>query len=283
MTSFNIVYRAICSASDTPIAHAMRGADDTSAVCGHVVVLPIQIWQTSVENFCAEGAVVCPDCVRILNPEVNVSNDASTFRLPDTGVTYEPRKRRNRRMFEEDLQRDPSAQAVMEWFLGFGRFAPQEDGTPHPAFLREGSNNFIDSVRRGYVEWGRVTDGQLAALRRFYDNACLLDASGFSGGTRGIFVGEVGERRIMQLTVEKVIYVEAKKRSRGTIPAGYVNKCRDSDGQCVVIMGGTKFSEGAFMRVRATIKGHENHKGEAQTHLCDVQIINNRRPRRFNL
>ena len=210
-----------------------------------------------------------------------MTSENTEYKLPPTGQVYDPYKREKRRDFERTLAADTEKRMAMEWFLGIGAFAPAEDGTPHAAYMPAGASGFIDSVRHGYVEWGSITPKQLEAVMRFYatvDRKLIQPAQAAEAEATTLFTGEVGERRRFTLTVEKVHTLNPNKK-RPTVQ--HVNKCRDADGNCVVLIGGAKMTEGAIMRVRATISQHTRHKGEAQTHIVNVQILTNRKPRRF--
>ena len=45
----------------------------------------------------------------------------------------------------------------------------------------------------------------------------------------------------------------------------YINICKDADGNVVVYKGSNRFEEGETVRVKATVKSHEERDGVAQT------------------
>lgn len=205
------------------------------------------------------------------------------FRLPPTGITYSPQRRHNRRQFEEYLAATPDAMRVMEWFLGFGVFAPAEDNTPHPAFVPDGEVRFIDSVRRGYMEYGMVTANQLAALGRIMrdrgaDSLAVSAAQALQqvpgAPTRGEHFGAVGERHRLSLTVDRNVPTERK-------PGHYVCVMQDSAGRVFTLRTpGLLYPEGQTVTMRATILSHHEFRNTRETRLTDAKIMQARKPRR---
>lgn len=214
-----------------------------------------------------------------------MSND-SEYRLPDTGRVYDPQKRARRRDFERRLGTNMGYRNIMEWFLGCGQFAPAEDGTPHPAVMPPGSNQFLDSVRNGYLEWGTVTDRQLEAIGKFYRNvdAVTLNARNVGGRAKsrkaatpgavmGSYVGQPGERLRLTLSVHKAMF--AKKTGE------YTTLLYTPEQDLLVYFTPVKLTEGSSLEARVTVKAHQEHKGRAQTLLETLEIVNTRTPRRI--
>lgn len=204
------------------------------------------------------------------------------YRLPDTGMVYDPHKRERRMQFRDMVAGDSNRRDAMEWFTQTGRFA-KSGKAHHPAVIREGENGFIDSLRRGYQEWGSLTDKQFAAMFRSY---CEVDPLVLNVGPEmskrtleavGEFFGEVGERHTANLTVFRSIPI----RSKGTTETlSYINLLDHTGGYRLVLSSGVGFTPGQKIKARFRIVHQDVHKGTRQTHIGDFNILNTRKPRR---
>jgi len=124
-----------------------------------------------------------------------------------------------------------------------------------------------NSMREAIMEWGGLTDNQTDLVRRALVRAeeRVIKADKrreeriSADRAASKHIGTVGERREFELTVNKVFSFESQ------FGYTYINICKDADGNVVVYKGSNRFEEGETVRVKATVKSHEERDGVAQT------------------
>lgn len=100
------------------------------------------------------------------------------------------------------------------------------------------------------------------AAKRDADRAERLAADRATSG----FVGEVGERREWELTVEKTFSFETQ------FGATYINICRDADQNVIVYKGSNGWDRGAVIKCKATVKAHDVRDGVSQTLIARPKV-----------
>lgn len=131
------------------------------------------------------------------------------------------------------------------------------------------------NMRDALVEWGSLTDKQTDLVRRSLARAEERLAKAQQRREERVaadregskYVGTIGERREFTLTVNKVFSFDS---IYGTT---FINICRDADGNVIVYKGTNDFEEGETVRVKATVKAHEDRDGVAQTLIARPKVI----------
>lgn len=110
--------------------------------------------------------------------------------------------------------------------------------------------------------WGGLTEGQAAAVVRIAtENAEKRKeraAAWREADLKSQHIGAVGERREFEIICNKVLAFE------GRYGFTYFNICKQGD-DVVIYKGSNRFEEDETIRVKATIKAHEERDGIAQT------------------
>lgn len=110
--------------------------------------------------------------------------------------------------------------------------------------------------------WGGLTEGQAAAVIRIAtENAEKRKeraAAWREADLKSQHIGTVGERREFEIICNKVLAFE------GRYGFTYFNICKQGD-DVVIYKGSNRFEEDETIRVKATIKAHEERDGIAQT------------------
>lgn len=193
------------------------------------------------------------------------------------------------------------AQLIHDWLFGCGQFQAQwnldprcsldEDGypdhcfevggqdyrckcsrKPHPMTAYNGGE-FLGKMRAAVDEWGGLTAGQHAAVRRCYDRAVeklatrdqrIAEQKAADATTSHI--GKVGDRINLTLTVERVLSFD------GQYGTTFFNICRDADNNVVVYKGSNGWSRGDVVICKATIKAHDYRDGTPQTIISRPKV-----------
>lgn len=126
-------------------------------------------------------------------------------------------------------------------------------------------------------QYGKLTQGQMEAAMTALDRMQARAAA--KAASR--FVGEVGERIDLTVTVEKRIRIEFQDGFGGHNRYGtsYTNLylCRDEHGNRIVYKGTGDFpGEGQTARVKATISEHSEYNSEAQTKVSRPKVVEKR-------
>ena len=135
---------------------------------------------------------------------------------------------------------------------------------------------FMLKLRNDLDEWGQLTDRQADVVRRSLERARERIARREQAkverrerDSRSTHVGTVGERRDWVLTVERVLSFDSQF---GMV---YIHLCRDADGNVIVYKGGNRWEGDTPMtvRVKATVKAHDERDGIAQTMISRPKLI----------
>ena len=164
------------------------------------------------------------------------------------------------------------AERLSDWLYHRGEFQD------HPLTRGMFNGDFGDvllKMRDAFDEWGGLTDKQTDLVRRALARAeeRLVKAqqrreeriTAEREGSR--HVGAIGERREFTLTVNKVFSFES------IYGMTYINICKDVDGNVIVYKGTNSFEEGETVRVKATVKAHEERDGVAQTLIARPKVM----------
>lgn len=148
----------------------------------------------------------------------------------------------------------------------------------HPLVAGMFSGDFgkvLLEMREALVEWGGLTDKQTDLVRRALTRAEERLAQAQQRREERIaaeretskHIGTVGARIELTLTVDKVFTFD------GFYGTTFINICKDADGNVVVYKGSNGFEEGETIRVKATIKAHEERDGVAQTLIARPKVL----------
>ena len=147
-------------------------------------------------------------------------------------------------------------------------FAEHSDAQEIIDFLeplsREWQNNgFLTKMAFALDEWGSLTEGQLAPVRKAMAKAkernAKFEKMKAERAAKSNYVGTVGVR---QEFVLKVVYVHAFE---GVYGWSYINICHDADENVVVYKGTQDWGKGSEVTCMAKIKNHDVREGEKQT------------------
>jgi len=140
--------------------------------------------------------------------------------------------------------------------------------------------NFCGSLCAAFERFGKLSEKQCAAALKIIDKAAVRRAErqvAFDAQKAlSAFVGTVGERTTFKLTVDKVVEVEVTPFSYYDSSIMFIFLMRDEAGNRVVYKTKSSFElrvgehyldikAGDKVEIKATIKSHEEYKGEKQT------------------
>lgn len=129
---------------------------------------------------------------------------------------------------------------------------------------------FIERVMTRAIAESFITEKQaeavLGAIEKIEAEARKKAASGY--------VGKVGERVELAVTVERVFTFDRPKYGAGwTFETVSIVTMRDAAGNAIVSKSASFWSEeGKQFTIRATVKEHGSYKGELQTTVARVQV-----------
>lgn len=131
------------------------------------------------------------------------------------------------------------------------------------------------NMSEALVEWGGLTDKQTDLVRRALARAEERLAKSQQRREERLstdratsqHIGTVGARVELTLRCEKVFTFE------GIYGITYINLCRDEANNVVVYKGSNGFEEGETIKVKATIKAHEERDGVAQTLIARPKVL----------
>ena len=111
-------------------------------------------------------------------------------------------------------------------------------------------------------QWGGLTEAQAAAVVRIAtENAARREeraAARREADLRSQHIGTVSERREFEITCNKTL------EFNGRFGVTYLNICKQGD-DIVIYKGSNAFKQGETIRVKATIKAHDEREGVKQT------------------
>lgn len=130
----------------------------------------------------------------------------------------------------------------------------------HPMVAALGS--FRWKMNDVIIDWGGLTEAQAAAVVRIAtENAAQRDermAARRAADLKSQHIGTVGERREFEITCYKTL------EFNGRFGVTYLNICKQGD-DVVIYKGSNAFKQGEVIRVKATIKAHDEREGIKQT------------------
>lgn len=189
------------------------------------------------------------------------------------------------------------AKKLEHWLMGEGEFAPKlvlgpkccqyADGdvehyedpkdsfygqhcgckmVKHPlAFYAQGGG-FMSAMRKQIDEWGGLSEKQHVAVQKIYAAAeeklagrAVAIAEANEADKAAKFVGEVGERKIFELVMERHFEFASQ------FGAVFINIMRDADQNIFVYKGGKLLAQrGEAVKIKASIKAQEIREGIKQ-------------------
>jgi hypothetical protein len=136
----------------------------------------------------------------------------------------------------------------------------------------ENPNPFMLDMARRLRDLGTLTGNQTEAVKTSVARIAAQAAAKAASG----FVGEVGKRVNLVLTIERIIQLEAAnsympRYARFAAPS--LHLCRDEQGNRVVYKGtGFIGQTGETVRLKATVEEHSDYKGEKQTKIARPKV-----------
>lgn len=141
--------------------------------------------------------------------------------------------------------------------------------------LNGGNTNsweFLPSIIKQIEDCGELSNNQMEAVEKCIESNRRYKAELERRGNSQ-HVGEVGERRLFELTCNKILNFGAYCYGA---PITYCYLCTDADGNTVKYVGNAAFmAEGDTEVVKGTVKEHGEYKGEKQTQIARPVIIEN--------
>lgn len=156
-----------------------------------------------------------------------------------------------------------------------------EDAHEVMDFVRAGAdrgNEFFASLLRGYDQYGRLSEKQVAAVRKCMEQSKVRKAEWTSkqaviNATKQ-FIGEVGKRITMTLTTKKVIQIQGQSFSYYDSGISYLHIAENAEGNVVIYIGNGNFpGEGETANVKVTIKSHGVRNDCKQTMVSRPSIV----------
>lgn len=198
-----------------------------------------------------------------INVPEHVENEAAYIRAAQDRIAANARKGRYARW----LASEPKAKLVDDFLNCMGDYAPVrlDNGRLQAnALVNAASGDFYYAMREALCEYGSLTEKQTAAVVAMIERAqTRLDNRAnaiAAAAARSSHIGAIKERRDFELTI--------KLRTGFDGDFGYVNifVMEDIVGNVVVYKGSVVLGErGDTVKVKATIKGHGERDGIAQT------------------
>ena len=140
-------------------------------------------------------------------------------------------------------------------------FAEQPDREQLVAFLRTGRGEFLAKMFDAVEEWGSLTPGQEAAVRKIMTQQAERKAAQAASDATSTWIGEIGKRQVFELT--------AVFHSSFETQFGVMHVCgfKDAAGNIVIYEGSSDVSAERGVRVigKATVKDHGVREGVKQT------------------
>jgi hypothetical protein len=203
-----------------------------------------------------------------------IQNEARYNAAIERNIRNNARKTRRRKMMESD-----TGKLAHDLVMEQGEFAPKVeiDGViytsdeiddhcwgdkhvTHPMVAALGSFRWkmLDVID----EWGGLTEAQAAAVVRIAtENAARREermAARREADLKSQHIGAVGERREFEITCNKTL------EFNGRFGVTYLNICKQGD-DVVIYKGSNPLKQGEAIRVKATIKAHDEREGVKQT------------------
>jgi hypothetical protein len=120
-----------------------------------------------------------------------------------------------------------------------------------------GTNEFLLSANQNIVQWGKLTDRQVEAVESCFT---VIDRQEFARANSQ-FIGEVGDKVTMTITVERIIVLKSEFYGDN-----YITIAHDESGNVITYKGRSDIgSKGDIVIIKATVKEHTVYNGVKQT------------------
>ena len=135
------------------------------------------------------------------------------------------------------------------------------------------TDNFVGSLARALDNFGKLSEGQCAAILKGIDARAAKKAEWAAeraaAGAASEYLGTVGEKIVMVLTCVHVVTLE------GTYGLTFINICKDSFGNTVIYKGNAQGFplKGETATVKASIKAHDLRDGVKQTLIQRPKVV----------
>lgn len=223
-----------------------------------------------------------------------IENEDAYNRAIDRNIKNNARKTRFRKMMENDVGKRAHdlvtgrGEYAPKYKIGtvtytadeFDRYAEEADAPwsddeyddrkqiTHPMVAALGS--FRWKMYDVINEWGGLTEAQAAAVVRIAtENAAQREermAARRASDLKSQHIGTVGERLEFQITCHKTL------EFNGRFGVTYLNICKQGD-DVVIYKGSNAFKQGETIRIKATIKAHDEREGIKQTIIARPKEI----------
>lgn len=140
------------------------------------------------------------------------------------------------------------------------------------------NNSFCDSLLHSLDSYGKLTEKQCEAIRNSMHRETEMRAkwaadNAAKNATRK-YLGEVGKKIEITLTVKSEFLVEKPKFHYYDSSFTCIRICEDADGNVIVFSGTASFpNKGQTATITATVKTHRDYKGTPQTVISRPKII----------
>ena len=120
-----------------------------------------------------------------------------------------------------------------------------------------GTNEFLLSANQNIVQWGKLTDRQVEAVESCFT---VIDRQEFARANSQ-FIGEVGDKVTMTITVERIIVLKSEFYGDN-----YITIAHYESGNVITYKGRSDIgSKGDIVIIKATVKEHTVYNGVKQT------------------
>lgn len=132
-----------------------------------------------------------------------------------------------------------------------------------------------------YQTYGKLTEKQVQTVRNCIakrDEARVKRQEQLEEArAKSNFVGEIGKRYEFNITIEKVITIQATQFSYYDRDSAEIYLMRDENGNRLVYKTkryiSDSFEEGSTVKIKATVKEFKEYKGEKQTVLTRLVVL----------
>jgi hypothetical protein len=182
-----------------------------------------------------------------------IENEVAYEAARERNIRANARVGRERRWLAEDATR----QQLIVFIDQNGR---DDDGQPRGTFLGKMAESF--------EEWGTLTAGQEAAVRKIVADRAEKQAERKAADAQSKHIGTVGERRTFTATVRFATFFDTQF---GTT---FVTGLNDADGNIIIHKGSAVFpsERGAVVNFVATVKEHGVRDGVNQTIVARPKV-----------
>lgn len=123
-----------------------------------------------------------------------------------------------------------------------------------------GGSGFYKKLIQSYHEWGSLTDGQEAAVRKDIAGQAERKAAAAAKDAGSTHIGTIGQRMALRLTCRKHISFE------GNFGPTHIYIFADQSGNLIIYKGGNiDIQDGQQVAGKATVKDHATRDGVCQT------------------